>query len=131
MHQHKGENSFGKPGDLAKVSRTLEIESLDNMTFKPNYFEVKKGETIKIVLKNSGKLKHEIVLGDTAQLQKHKKIMMEMPDMKHNEENTATVEPGKTGDLIWKFEKIGKVNFACLIPGHSEAGMIGTIQVKK
>ena len=57
--------------------------------------------------------------------------MLEMPDMKHQDENSLTVDPGKTGNFVWKFDKIGKVDFACMIPGHSEAGMVGTIQVKK
>lgn len=131
MPQHKEESSYGKPGNPTKVSRTLEIESFDNMTFKPNYFEVKKGATIKIVLKNRGQLKHEIILGDTTQLQEHKKMMLDMPTMEHHDENSLTVEAGKTGDLVWKFDKVGKVDFTCLIPGHSEAGMVGTIQVKK
>ena len=41
-----------------------------------------------------------------------------------------TLDPGKTGELIWQFAKAGTFDFACLQPGHFEAGMMGTVSVK-
>jgi len=41
----------------------------------------------------------------------------------------AHVAPGETGEIIWKFNRKGRFHFACLVAGHYEAGMAGTITV--
>jgi uncharacterized cupredoxin-like copper-binding protein len=41
----------------------------------------------------------------------------------------VTVAPGKTGEVIWQFTKAGKIDFACLQPGHYDAGMKGIVDV--
>jgi uncharacterized cupredoxin-like copper-binding protein len=46
-----------------------------------------------------------------------------------DESYIAHVQPGKTGELVWKFNRTGRFDFACLVPGHYEAGMVGTINV--
>ena len=51
--------------------------------------------------------------------------------MEHDDANQMTVQPGKSGEIIWQFTKAGKVNFACLQPGHYDAGMAGTVTVNK
>jgi uncharacterized cupredoxin-like copper-binding protein len=56
--------------------------------------------------------------------------MKNNPAMEHEEPNGREVEPGKTGELVWRFSKAGEFEFACLIPGHREAGMVGKIVVK-
>ena len=49
--------------------------------------------------------------------------------MEHADDNMVRVAPGKTGEVIWQFTKAGKVNFACLQPGHFDAGMQGVVTV--
>ena len=119
----------GAPGTTTTVNRTIHIAMADDMRFTPANVTVKQGETIKFVVANNGKLQHEMVIGSTAELTKHAEMMRQMPEMKHHESNQITVEPGKTADLIWKFGKATKVDFACLEPGHFEAGMKGKVNV--
>ncbi len=121
--------SPGNPGNSGQVSRTIEITMEDNR-FKPSEINVKQGETIKFMLKNTGKKKHEMVIGTPEELDKHAKMMKKFPDMEHSDEpNMITVDPGKTGELIWQFTEAGTVNFECPLPGHSK-GMRGTVLVE-
>ena len=41
----------------------------------------------------------------------------------------AHVAAGKSADLIWHFNRAGDFDFACLIAGHFQAGMRGSIKV--
>lgn len=122
--------AFGKPGKRAKVARTIKVGMDDTMRFSPANIAVKRGETIKFVVKNSGKLKHEIVLGSVKDLKEHAELMRKFPAMEHADPNQVTVAPGKTGVLVWQFTKAGTVDFACLQPGHYEAGMAGKVAGK-
>ena len=122
-------SALGKPGDAKKVSRTVAITMSDSMRFSPTSVSAKKGETIRFVLKNEGKLKHEMVLGTIAELKEHAALMVKFPQMEHADPNQASVEPGKTGELIWQFTKAGTFDFACLQAGHYEAGMKGQVLV--
>lgn len=124
-------SAIGKPGDPAKISRTVAVDMTDNMRFTPEKIMVKKGETIKFVVKNSGRIKHEMVLGSVKELQAHAAMMKKMPGMEHADENMVAVDPGKTGEIIWQFTNAGKFDFACLQPGHFEAGMKGKLAVNK
>jgi uncharacterized cupredoxin-like copper-binding protein len=99
------------------------------MRFHSSLFTVKQGETIRFVAKNSGKVKHEMVLGTQKDLKEHAEQMKKNPEMEHAEPNMVTVDPGKTGEIIWQFTKAGKVDFACLQPGHFDAGMKGLVNV--
>lgn len=121
--------AFGAPGEAAEVNRTIEIRAGDNMRYTPAAITVKRGETIKFVIKNTGRLQHELVLGNAASLREHAETMRKYPDMEHDDPNMAKIAPGATGTLIWKFSRAGTVDFACLIPGHYEAGMKGSIRV--
>jgi uncharacterized cupredoxin-like copper-binding protein len=121
--------ALGQPGDRTKVTRTVTVEMSDTMRFDPARINVKKGETIRFVVKNVGKLKHEMVLGTKKELQEHAAMMRKMPEMEHDDPNQVTVEPGKTGELVWQFTKAGAFDFACLELGHFEAGMVGKINV--
>ena len=100
------------------------------MRYEPAQITVKRGETIKFVARNSGKLKHEMILGPIKELKAHAELMKKFPDMEHDEPNQLVVDPGKTGELVWQFTKAGTVEFACLQPGHFEAGMRGKVAVK-
>ncbi len=122
-------SALGQPGDAKKVSRSIAITMSDSMRFSPAQISVKKGETIRFVLKNEGRLKHEMVLGTIAELQEHAALMLKFPQMEHADPNQASVEPGKTGELIWRFTRTGSFNFACLQAGHYEAGMKGQVVV--
>ncbi len=123
------ESAIGEPGKAAKVTRTVQIDMSDAMRFSPASIDAKQGETIRFVVKNSGKVKHELVLGTEKELKEHYEVMKKHPEMEHDDPNMVTVAPGKTGEVIWRFTKSGKVDFACLQPGHYDAGMKGLVNV--
>jgi uncharacterized cupredoxin-like copper-binding protein len=129
-HHARHDDSFGKPGDPAKVSRTVAVDMTDAMRFTPASIAVKKGETIRFVAKNSGQLKHEMVLGTPKELREHADLMKKSPEMEHEEPNQVSLEPGKSGELVWQFTRAGTFDFACLQPGHFDAGMRGKVAVK-
>ncbi len=120
---------IGRPGDSRKAVRTVEIGAYDTMRFNHAQFTVKRGETVRIVLRNVGQLPHELVLGDEKSLREHAELMRKFPGMEHADPNQVSVAPGKTGEFVWQFTKAGTVHFACLHPGHYEAGMRGAITV--
>lgn len=124
-----GDDAFGIPGDAAKVARTIAVTMTDNMRFTPDRITVSRGETIRFRVTNAGKIKHELVLGTKKELEEHYKAMMKFPEMEHEEENMVALAPAKTGEIVWKFTKSGKVDFACLQPGHYDAGMKGQVKV--
>lgn len=120
---------FGEPGDPKRVSRTIEVLMDDAMRFDPAEIAVRAGETVRLSVRNPGKLAHELVIGPIAELQAHAEMMRRMPQMAHSEPNMTSLEAGQHGDIVWRFETPGAVDFACLIPGHLEAGMRGRIVV--
>ncbi|MDP5291253.1 cupredoxin family protein [Oceanimonas sp. CHS3-5] len=135
---HEGHNAasmqqnmhgVGRPGLPAEVDRTIEVVMSDDMRFTPATIEVKAGETVRFFVKNRGKLDHELVLGDMSMLQVHADMMRQMPHMEHAEPNMIRLKAGQRGGLVWHFDQAGTVDFACLIPGHMEAGMTGQVKV--
>jgi uncharacterized cupredoxin-like copper-binding protein len=116
---------LAKPGVAAKASRTITIEMSDNMRYTPSNIQVKQGETVRFIVKNVGQVKHELSLGTEKELLEHLEQMKKFPDMEHDEPGKVTLQPGKQGEIVWQFTKAGGVNFACLMPGHYEAGMKG------
>ncbi|MGL6071463.1 cupredoxin domain-containing protein [Craterilacuibacter sp.] len=124
-----GESAIGQPGKPAEISRTIAVDMRDTMRFSAQQVSVKQGETIRFVLTNSGKLKHEFSLGTEKELVEHNEVMKKYPDMEHDEPGKLTLAPGGKGEMIWRFTKTGIVHFACLHPGHYEAGMKGQIKV--
>jgi uncharacterized cupredoxin-like copper-binding protein len=121
---------IGQPGDPHQVSRTINVSMGDNMRFSPEHIDVKSGETVRLVLQNQGKLRHELVLGEPDALKRHAAMMLAMPDMQHTGPNMASLAPGERGQLVWRFTHSGSVAFACLQPGHLEAGMKGAVAVQ-
>lgn len=101
----------------------------DNMRFSQSDIQVKQGDSIKFIAKNDGKLNHEMVIGTMEVLKAHSEVMKKNPNMEHDDPHVAHVDPGRKEDMIWRFSKAGDFNFACLQPGHFEAGMIGKITV--
>lgn len=123
------ESPIGEPGVAVNVSRTIEVDAADSMRFTPSNLLVKKGETIRFVIKNSGEVPHEFSLGTEKELKEHYEVMKKFPNMEHEEANKVSLKPGKQGEVIWRFTKPGVVNFACLHVGHYEAGMKGKVKV--
>lgn len=123
--------ALGRPADIGRATRTIEVVMSDNMRFEPERIEINQGETVRFVARNSGNIKHELVLGTMAELKKHAALMAKFPEMEHEDPNAVSVEPGKVGEFAWTFTKSGAFDFACLVPGHFEAGMKGKIRVKK
>ena len=121
--------ALGKPGDPRKVTRNVNVEMNDAMRFRPDSIRVKRGETIRFIVRNTGKVKHEMVLGTIKELKEHAEMMRKFPEMEHADPNQVSVEPGMTGELIWQFTRAGTFDFACLVPGHFEAGMVGKVRV--
>jgi len=116
---------FGEPGRTA--DRTIAITAIDSR-FKPDNVVVRKGETIRFVVTNRGKLAHEFVIGDAAFEAQHRREMIQMPDMKMDEANELSLQPGQTKTLTWRFTRAGELQFACDLPGH--AGMVGHLHVR-
>ena len=123
------EKSFGKAGDPKKVTRTVRFTMSDKMRFDPSHITVRQDETIRFVVRNNGKLMHEMVFGTPQELREHAELMKKFPDMEHDEPYMTHVAPGKTEEIIWQFTKAGEFDFACLIAGHFDAGMMGKVTV--
>lgn len=122
---------FGREGDARKVKRVIKIEMSDAMRYFPDSVRVKRGDTVRFNVHNSGQLPHEMVIGTMDELKKHAAMMRkENEDMAHDEPYATQVAPGEVGRIVWQFSKPGEFYYACLIPGHLEAGMIGTIVVR-
>ena len=121
---------FGQEGDPKKVARTIRVAMNDRMRFEPESITVKKGETVRFVVANKGAVLHEMVLGTAQALKEHAELMKKHPGMEHDEPSMAHVKPGATGEIVWQFTQAGEFQFACLIPGHFEAGMIGKVVVR-
>lgn len=126
----KEQKPWGIAGEPGAATRTIDIRMTDDMKLSPNHLEVREGETLRLRAVNRGKVMHEIVLGTGADLQAHAEMMKKHPGMEHDEPYMAHVPAGKTGDIVWTFNRPGDFEFACLIAGHFEAGMRGTIRVK-
>lgn len=122
--------AFGREGDPAKAKRTIRVDMADTMRFTPADITVKRGETVRLVATNKGQVLHELVLGTPDELKKHAEMMRKHPGMEHDEAHMTHVKPGTSGEIIWQFTTPGEFQFACLIPGHFEAGMVGKVTVK-
>lgn len=123
------QTAFGVAGNRGEADRVILFSMTDDMRFDPSHIEVKQGETIRFVVKNEGKLMHEMVIGTLEQLRQHAEQMRKFPGMEHDEPYMAHVQPGATQELVWTFNRPGQFHFACLIEGHFEAGMMGTVKV--
>lgn len=123
------QQEWGIAGDPAAVERTVRIEMTDAMRFVPDRIEARAGETLRIRHHNSGEVMHEMVIGTRSALDAHAEMMMKFPGMEHDEPWMAHVAPGGEGEIVWTFNRAGSFEFACLIPGHYQAGMRGVITV--
>lgn len=125
----KEQKDWGIAGDAKAVSRTIKVTMLDTMRFSPDRVEVKLGETIRFAHKNAGAQLHEFVIGTQKENDAHAALMLKFPGMEHSEPYMAHVGAGQTAEIVWTFNRPGEFHFACLIAGHYQAGMVGTIVV--
>ena len=131
-HSHSG-FSAGEPGDPKKPARPVLVtmrEGDGKMMFIPDKVEVKRGEQIRFILTNTGALEHEFILATTQENLQHAEEMKKNPDMEHDDPNGQRVAPKKIKEIVWRFSKAGEFEYGCLIPGHRESGMFGTVIVK-
>lgn len=132
-HSH-GEFSAGQPGDPKKSARIVMVTMRETddgkMIYIPNKVEVKRGEQIRFIITNAGEIPHEFTLASVEDNLRHAEEMKKNPEMEHDDPNSKTIQPKKKAEIVWRFSKAGTFEFACLIPGHREAGMTGTVGVK-
>ena len=145
------QQAFGRAGDPRKVTRTYRVGMDDTMHFrataaagpehksdargdpsgiKPGDIVVKRGETVRFLVRNDGKVMHEMVIGTMKELKEHAELMRKFPGMEHEEAHMAHVAPGHQGEIVWQFTQPGEFYYACLVPGHMEAGMLAKITVQ-
>lgn len=104
------------------------------MRFTPDKVEVQAGETIRFVVHNGGAVPHEFVLGSPQEIAEHAELMRQIAAGKavahaHGGGAALSVAPGQMGELVVTFAQPGSVEIACLLPGHLEAGMRGSVNV--
>ncbi len=124
------QTQWGIAGDPGKVKRTIALSMTDAMRFGPARIEVREGDTVRLQVANQGRLMHEIVLGTPQALGAHAELMKKYPGLEHDEPHMAHVPAGRKGEIVWTFNRAGEFAYACLIPGHFEAGMVGQIVVR-
>jgi uncharacterized cupredoxin-like copper-binding protein len=127
----KEQKDWGIAGDAKSVTRTVTLSMSDSMRFTPDKLAFKQGETVRFVIRNQGKLLHELVIGTKPELDTHAAMMVKFPGMEHDEPYMAHVPAGKSGELVWTFNRAGEFDFACLIAGHYQSGMVGKISVTR
>lgn len=123
------QTAWGIAAKPADARRTIAVDMTDAMRFTPDTITVQEGETVRFVVRNRGRMRHEMVIGTTEELAKHAAMMAKFPNMEHDEPYMVHVDPGKSRKIVWTFNRAGECEFACLIAGHCEAGMRGTITV--
>ena len=131
-HGHSHSHGVAKEPtqDAQPATRDITITMGDDMRFSPANWQATSGETVRIQVVNTGKVRHEFIIGSEAELQAHAAQMKnQSPDHHHHSGNAVSVPPGATGELIWTFTDAGVLHIACFEPGHFEAGMRGTVSV--
>ena len=145
-------SDIGEPAQAAGADRTVEIVMGDNY-FEPERLTVAAGETVRFVVRNDGQFLHEFNLGTAAMHAAHQEEMATMMQhgmitptgidhdqmkmdhgghgMQHDDSNSVLIEPGETKELVWKFSAVTDLEFACNVPGHYDAGMMGEIDITR
>lgn len=132
-HSDGTDTPYGIPGDPRKPARTVEVIMTDGpegMRYEPSRIEIRQGEQIRFVMKNHGQLEHEFVLATFEENAAHAKEMEKNPEMEHDEPNMKRLKPAAGADVLWRFTRPGEFQYACLIPGHMQAGMKGVVIVR-
>ena len=141
--------SKGKEGD---INRIIKVKMYDNY-YEPSSFQIKAGETIKFEVENVGELVHEfniankmmhmkhqpemekmveneILLADSIDREKMKKMAKMDKSMGHSHSNSVLLAPNEKGDLVWKFDNAMNIEIACNVPGHYQIGMVANVDLK-
>ena len=130
---HDGMMEIGQPANAGTETRTIQVKLMEteegDMIFEPRVLDFQAGETVRLAIENIGEQEHEFVMDTVAAVAEHKELMNEFPEMEHDDPNAVRLAPGEKGEIIWTFANAGSFQFACLIPGHYEAGMHGALSV--
>ena len=144
---HRHDAALGHVAQASQAMRTVEVTLEDEMRFTPRRIEVVSGETVRFVVHNKGRLVHEFNIGSQAEHLQHQQEMAKMMEagaltptgadadrqqqhnMRHEHANSVLVEPGQSGEFTWTFGAAGDYQFACNVPGHYQAGMVGELIV--
>jgi uncharacterized cupredoxin-like copper-binding protein len=130
-------DSDGDTSAADRPAKTVQVEMVD-IAFKPETIEVTKGETVRFVFANNGKVQHEAYVGGTQEQVAHEEEMKEggMNSGGHDahgggeaDSSKVTVKPGDTGEIETAFGEAGTYEIGCHEPGHYEAGMKITVEV--
>jgi len=132
---HAQKFAFGEPGKPDKVDRAIKV-TMGDADFDPAALQVGVGETIRFIVTNRSEIDHDFTIGDAKTQVAHRKEMTEAMEhggeMDHGDDpNAVFVKPGETRELLWKFTRLGRLEFDCNVPGHYEAGMKGVITVSR
>ena len=142
---------IGSKGKESEVSRVIKVIMYDNY-YEPNFLQIKSGETIKFEVENAGMLVHEfniankmmhmkhqpemqrmaeneILLADSIDKEKMKKMAKMDKAMGHSHSNSVLLEPNQKGEIIWKFDNAVNIEVACNVPGHYQVGMIAKVDI--
>ncbi len=125
-----GMSDVGMPAIGVKPNKVVHVMLSDDMkiTFKKDV-KVETNDVVQFVIMNTGKIDHEFTIGSAQEQLAHREMMTSMK-MDHHEEmssNSVTVKPGKATQLLWHFQGVKDIQFACNILGHAEAGMLKNI----
>lgn len=123
------QTDWGVAGEAQAARRTVHVRMRDSMRFSPDRIDVKQGETVRFVIHNEGQVLHEFVIGTRKENEAHAALMLKFPEMEHDAPYMAHVAPARQGEIVWTFNRTGSFEFACLIAGHYQAGMVGTLVV--
>ena len=142
---------IGTKGKESEVSRTIKVVMYDNY-YEPSSFQIKSGETIKFEVENAGMLVHEFNIANKMMHMKHQPEMMKMVEneilladsidkekmkkmakmdkaMAHSHSNSVLLEPKQKGEIIWEFDNAVNIEVACNVPGHYQVGMIAKVDI--
>ena len=141
-------SNIGSAGDAGHIDREIVVE-MGEMYFSPTDINVRKGETIRFIVKNVGEFVHEFNIATEAMHLNHSEEMMMMidmgileadkinrqmmtnSDMAHSDPNSLLLEPNANGEVIWTFSGDAKLELSCNVPGHRESGMVGAITMMR
>jgi uncharacterized cupredoxin-like copper-binding protein len=128
MMNMEGMSEVGMPAKGAKPDKVVHVILADDMSISfKNDVTIEPNDVVQFVVMNTGKIDHEFSIGSATEQLEHREMMRKMPTHAHDSGSTVTVKPGKAKQLLWHFHGDNKVEFACNIPGHAEAGMTKSI----
>lgn len=130
MMNMEGMLDVGMPATGAKPDKVVHVVLADDMTIKfKKEVQIEPNDVVQFVVMNAGKIDHEFTIGSAKEQLEHREMMKKMSHHMHDSGNAVTVKPGKAKQLFWHFHGDSKVEFACNIPGHAEAGMIKKVSL--